>query len=448
MVRREPACFHATTGGPCDAGACAARHHRSRDVRGLLRPAALWPAARVEPFGMTEAPELDDVTAEQRGVRRVGPTTRSFREKQRELVEVVRPRHPPAEEAAQGAGPITSAMPLYLAERGHLADHPELDGRGSPWRFFASAAPAGARAGTSAESGSRLRASGTRAQSAERPHVLVAAHAQQLVHLDASALVQPVAQLADERMRPHAGCPDERPRRDACPVAENGLVRVQRRERRVDPDPHAALRQLVRGRSPPKPRRQSRGGSSAQRRRAPSAAGRPSGSGSSGPRRRRDPTAPPAPRRPRSPRRRTRRTARRSRSSSSRAASASSSWRSTWLRRWIASASDLKERACSVQSRYRQPSAAPRRARPPALPERTVWAPASVSIAVVRASRSTAVARPSSSSVCAHIARSGTIVWRGSSVPGCGLREQRRVEHEVLRRDDRRPALSEQAWSM
>ncbi len=49
--------------------------------------------------------------------------------------------------------------------------------------------------------------------------------------------------------------------------------------------------------------------------------------------------------------------------------------------------------------------------------QRTVCAPSSVSIAAVRASRSTAVARPSRSSACGHIARSGTIVWRGSSVP-------------------------------
>ena len=76
--------------------------------------------------------------------------------------------------------------------------------------------------------------------------MLVAAHAQQLVHLDAAALVERQAELAKERVRAHAGRPDERARRDRRAVAEDGFVRGHRLERRPDVDLDAAARQLLR----------------------------------------------------------------------------------------------------------------------------------------------------------------------------------------------------------
>ena len=194
---------------------------------------------------MAEAPELHDVAAEEQRGRPVGDDAELPRE-QRQLVQVVRPRHPPAEEAAQGQAHHLGDA-LVPAERGHLAHHPVAVRLGIALEVLREPP----RLAERVLARRRVRQLAARVRDAravaERPHVLVAAHAQQLVHLDAPALVEREAELADERMRPDAGRPDERPRRDARPVAEDGLVRVQRRERRADPDLDAALRQLVRG---------------------------------------------------------------------------------------------------------------------------------------------------------------------------------------------------------
>ena len=73
------------------------------------------------------------------------------------------------------------------------------------------------------------------------------AHAQELVDLDPPAVVERHAELAQERVRPHARRPDERPRRDLRAVAEHGLVRRHRVERRADVNLDAALHQLAGG---------------------------------------------------------------------------------------------------------------------------------------------------------------------------------------------------------
>ena len=126
------------------------------------------------------------------------------------------------------------------------------------------------------------------------------------------------------------------------------------------------------------------------------------------------------------------------------AAAAASSRRRTWLRRWIASARSLKPSPCSARpgiGRVREtapsathellvprPRAARRRSRPCTRPRRC-------------RARST---RPSRSSACGHISRSGTTMCRGSSVPEAASGQQRREEHEVLGADDRAPRVAEQ----
>ena len=130
--------------------------------------------------------------------------------------------------------------------------------------------------------------------------MLVAAHAQELVDLDAAAVVERDAELAQQRVRAHAGRPHERARRDARAVPEDGLLAGDRLERRADVDLDAALRELARG-VVAEPRRDLR---QDLRRRVdehppPRDAG--GAAGSSGPRPRRGRRARRAPRRPRSP---------------------------------------------------------------------------------------------------------------------------------------------------
>src|SRR5206468_1164903 len=80
---------------------------------------------------------------------------------------------------------------------------------------------------------------------AQRPHVLVPAHAQEFVHLDTAALVERQAERVQERIRPDARGPDERVRRDRRPVAEHHLALAHRRERRPDVDLEASALELA-----------------------------------------------------------------------------------------------------------------------------------------------------------------------------------------------------------
>ena len=265
---------------------------------------------------------------------------------------------------------------------------------------------------------------------AERPDARHARDAQ-----DSSTSTRPrsssgSAELAQQRVRAHARRPDERLRRDARAVAEHGLVGRHRLERRADVDLDAALRRA----RAPRTRRAAAGspaGSSAPRRRAPSAAARRAAAGSSASRRRRGRRARRAPRRPRSPRRRRRTSSCARRAPSSSAASAASSRRSTWLRRSIASGSDLNESACSARPgigsvRGTAPSAST------SSRQRTSCGPARSRPSPFAPRGRRAVESPSSSSACGHITRSGTTRVPRLERPRRRLGQERRVEHEVL----------------
>ena len=227
---------------------------------------------------------------------------------QRQLVQVVRPRHPPAEEPAQGQAHHLGDA-LVPAERGHLAHHPvAVRLRVAPEVLrepprLAERVLARRRVGQLA-----ARVRDARAV-AERPHVLRGRRTRSSSSTSTrprSSSGRPSSRTSGCGLTPAVQTSVRVGMRVA--VAEDGLVRGSATRASCRPGSRRRA-------SPARPRRSrraaagSRGGSSGPRRRAPSAAGRPSGSGSSGLRRRRDRTAPPAPRRPRSPRRRRRRTA-------------------------------------------------------------------------------------------------------------------------------------------
>ena len=198
--------------------------------------------------------------------------------------------------------------PLVAAERRHLAEHPVAYGCGSPARFFARRRAwrsACWQVGGSTRPGRRLVRHGGAV--AERPEPLVSLDAQERIDADAPALVERQAELAEHRVRLHAGRPDERVRRDALAVRQDGLVCGERLERRRDVDLDAAPCELPR-RVVAEPRRDL--GQDLRRRvdEHPALSRRRAGAGSSAARRRRGRRARRAPRRPRSRHRRRRRT--------------------------------------------------------------------------------------------------------------------------------------------
>ncbi len=162
-------------------------------------------------------------------------------------------------------------------------------------------------------------------------------------------------------VRPHAGRPDERPRRDASRRPRAARVAgPELGERRRDPDVDAPRRQLA-CRVVAEPASGSPGGSRAPRRRAPSAAARRAARGSGGARRERGPTARRAPRRPRSPAPTKTKVRCAPASAGEAAALAASSWRSTWFRRKIGVGEVLERRARA--RRVRESGACARRRR-------------------------------------------------------------------------------------
>src|SRR3954453_10542645 len=133
---------------------------------------------------MSENRELDDVAFEEQGDRPVDDHA-ELPGDERELVEVVRPRHePPGETAEPYAEDVGDA--LVPAEGRDLPEHPVAVRLGVPGEGLretprlARRVLARRRVGTV---GLRVRNAGA---VAERPHVLVAANAQELVDLDAA----------------------------------------------------------------------------------------------------------------------------------------------------------------------------------------------------------------------------------------------------------------------
>ncbi len=114
------------------------------------------------------------------------------------------------------------------------------------------------------------------------------------------------------------------------------------------------------------------------------------------------------------------------------------------MRRLIASASVLNESACSARPgigsvRGTAPSAST------SSRHATVCGPSAVTTAAVCASRSRAVTLPRIRSACGHICAQRHDAMPRLERPRRGFGQKRRVEHEVLLADDRRPALAELA---
>src|SRR3954471_16841090 len=160
---------------------------------------------------MPEHPELDDVAPEEERDRPVDDDTKpSLGERQ--LVEVIAPRHEPTGEAAQAQAHHVGDA-LVAAERRDLAQHAVVVRLRSACDVLREAP----RLTQRMLAGRRVRIRAARVRDAgavpERPDAVEAANAQELVDLDAAALVEGQAELAEERIRAHAGRPDERVRR-------------------------------------------------------------------------------------------------------------------------------------------------------------------------------------------------------------------------------------------
>ena len=219
-------------------------------------------------------PELGDVAAEEERDGPVGDDTRASAMSSGQLVEVVRPRDEPAEEAAEAEAEDVGD-PLVAAERRHLAEHPVAVGlrvaaRGSS-RAGAPGASACWQVGGSNSPGVRRVRDAARSRRAPRRARWPSTRSVW------STSTRPRSSSGRPNSREHwgspdAGRPDERVRRDPLAVRER---RARRRPTDssvvADADVDAALRELA----APRTRRAasgSRGGSSARRRRAPSAA--------------------------------------------------------------------------------------------------------------------------------------------------------------------------------
>ena len=148
----------------------------------------------------------------------------------------------------QRCRPGISAIPLNVPERRDLAEHPvavRLRRAGQVLREPPRLAER-VLARRWIDDAWCLRV-GHRGAIAERPHVVGALDAERLVHDDATALVERNVELGEKRARAHAGRPDERSRRDAHTVREHCLAAVVGLERRADVDLDAATLQPPRG---------------------------------------------------------------------------------------------------------------------------------------------------------------------------------------------------------
>src|SRR5437763_16189800 len=108
-----------TTTGPNGVGSSRSA------VRSVIRSSSANARSNsrvAEPLRMAEHPELGDIAAEEQRDRPIRDHAQLSRE-QWELVEVVRPRDPPAEEAAELEAHHVGD-PLVAAERRDLAEHP------------------------------------------------------------------------------------------------------------------------------------------------------------------------------------------------------------------------------------------------------------------------------------------------------------------------------------
>src|SRR5439155_10068138 len=201
----------------------------NRNVRAWSRLRQAWALAeRLQSLRMTGPAELDDVSLEEQGDGPVDDDPELPRE-ERELIQVIAPRHDPAEEATETEAEHVGDA-LVAAERRHLAEHPVAVGLRVAQQVLRQPARLAERMLGRRRIGSVRAAIRHVRGIAERPHVLVAPDAQKLVYLDPMPVVERQAQLGEERMRPHARRPDDGVSRDAQTVAQHRLVRADRLE--------------------------------------------------------------------------------------------------------------------------------------------------------------------------------------------------------------------------
>src|SRR3954451_1874701 len=217
--------------------------HRSR--RSSSNAAARSSSLIAGPACTTEHRELGDVAAEEEPDRPVGDHAELSRH-ERELVEVVRPRDEPADEAAEAEAEDVGD-PLVPAERRDLAEHSVAIGLRLSAEVLREAAGLAERvlARRWIELAGRgfVRHPGT---VAERPHVLTLLDTERRADLHASLLVHREPELAYDRGCANSRRPDERVRVDALAVRERRGVFLHGIQSGPDPDVDSPLDELAR----------------------------------------------------------------------------------------------------------------------------------------------------------------------------------------------------------
>src|SRR3954468_2202835 len=207
--------------------------HRSR--RSSSNAAARSSSLIAGPACMTEHRELGDVAAEEEPDRPVGDHAELSRH-ERELVEVVRPRDEPADEAAEAEAEDVGD-PLVPAERRDLAEHPVAVGLWLAAEVLRQAAGLAERMlarGRIELAGRGL--VGHAGAVAERPDVLPPLDGEGRGDLHSPLLVQGEAETAEDRICPHPRRPDQRVRVDAFAVRERRGVLLHGIQSGLHPD--------------------------------------------------------------------------------------------------------------------------------------------------------------------------------------------------------------------
>src|SRR5918995_7035902 len=292
-------------------------------------------SSATETPGLLEDTQFGDVAPEEERHRPVGHDTQ-LPGKQRQLVEVIGPRHPPAEEALEREAEHRRDA-LVATKSRDLAQTPVAIGLWFAGEVLRQASCLAqcmlARGRVDPARGGGVR---HRRAVAERPDVVGAVDVQQLADSNSPSLVERQAELGEERMRFHSGRPDDGAREQMCAVRQADGMRFDLLEGRVHANVDSAAGEK-RGSVVAQPTRDLGEDLGRRvdeqpvlRRRLE----RPVVASASTP-------AYPAPTKTKVNSRR--------RWASAEAAAATSSRVSTWFRRWIASASDLKPRACSAR---------------------------------------------------------------------------------------------------
>src|SRR6185503_11583509 len=214
----------------------SAQRSRMSSSNAAARSRSLIPG----PAGAAEHRELGDVAAEE---ETDGPVAdhAELPPDERQLVEVVRPRDEPADEAEDVGDPFVPA------EGGHLAEHAVAVGLRLAAEVLRQAP--GLAEGVLARRRIELAGRGLVGDAgavAERPDVLPLFDAERGADPHAPFLVDRKPELAHDRRRAHARRPDERVRVDALAVRQRRGVLLYGVQGGLDPDVDASLLELAR----------------------------------------------------------------------------------------------------------------------------------------------------------------------------------------------------------